>query len=243
MGQLGSELTIGMPRATWLGPSHRPNGYKGPAATLLAVNDGKQDISLFITFRIPISRVILVAMRCILLAFALVASFAITYADVYHGYSDEYTHQNLSHCPRQSRRAYLVPTSDLSITFCETSPSIFTAHVSASQFTSQSIKGNIFTTTSDAVQVSFDLQNETGHVVLLYDEKAQSVTAFQEGALIKREFDLERWPKAKCNDGSPGAYYFEPSGTGSDIWMLHYQGGEFVLYFATAVILIELLWY
>jgi len=30
---------------------------------------------------------------------------------------------------------------------------------------------------------------------------------------------------AVCNDGSPYGYYFRPSSCGSDVWVLHLEGG------------------
>lgn len=38
-------------------------------------------------------------------------------------------------------------------------------------------------------------------------------------------FDLSKFPKAICNDGTPSGYYFAPSSTGSNLWIIHQQGG------------------
>jgi len=38
-------------------------------------------------------------------------------------------------------------------------------------------------------------------------------------------FDNTVYPKAVCNDGSPAGYYFKPSDSGSNVWVVHQQGG------------------
>ena len=46
-----------------------------------------------------------------------------------------------------------------------------------------------------------------------------------ETMMVKRVLDVNRYPNAVCLDGTPGAYYFHKSPTGSTTWQLYFEGG------------------